>query len=140
MSTACVRRAAGAGHAEVRFANGQFQTFQVIGVDDATLAGVPVLNDGPVPTVLRAPDAALVDSGGTEASWRRRDSQRDQWPHGAPHLLRRPGRSPGDELLVNDHASWWPARGGVAALPAAAAALHDLVQRTRASCRRNGIG
>ena len=29
--------------AEVRFPNGRFQSFQLIGVDDATLAGVPVL-------------------------------------------------------------------------------------------------
>src|SRR3954471_11571325 len=43
------------GTAEVRFPNGRFQSFQVIGVDDATAVGV-----------LRSPDAALVAAGGTE--------------------------------------------------------------------------
>ena len=33
------------GSAEVRFPNGAFQTFQVIGVDDVTLSSVPVLKD-----------------------------------------------------------------------------------------------
>ena len=50
---------------EVRFPGGHFQTFQLIGVDDATAAGVPLLNDEAQVTVLRAPDAVLIDSGGT---------------------------------------------------------------------------
>ena len=34
------------GTAEARFPNGRFQPFQVIGVDDATLGGVPPVKDG----------------------------------------------------------------------------------------------
>lgn len=54
------------GMAEVHFPNGRFQTFQVIGVDDATLPGVPPLKNGISGAILRTPDAAIVDPGGTE--------------------------------------------------------------------------
>ena len=54
------------GTAEVRLPDGRFQPFQVIGVDDATLSSVPALKDGTSSTVLRTPDAAIVDPGGTE--------------------------------------------------------------------------
>jgi len=89
---------------EVRFPGGHFQTFQLIGVDDATAAGVPLLNTQAQVTVLRAPDAVLIDSGGTVGKLETPRFQRDQWPHGEPHLdaPTRPLVS-GDELLVNDH-------------------------------------
>ena len=54
------------GTAEVRFPDGRFQPFQVIGVDDATLSTAPALKDGASPAALRTPDAAIVDPGGTE--------------------------------------------------------------------------
>src|SRR5260370_33458194 len=41
------------GTAGVRFPNGEFQSFQIIGVDDATLAGVPPLRDGGSPPTSR---------------------------------------------------------------------------------------
>jgi putative ABC transport system permease protein len=92
------------GNAQVRFSNGAFQSFQVIGVDDATLGGVPPIGDGGTSAVLRSPDAVVVDAGGT---WGKLDTPQravDQWPRGKPHLdvptrLLRVG----DELLVNDH-------------------------------------
>lgn len=92
------------GTAEARFANGRFQPFQVIGVDDATLAGVPAIRDGTPLSVLRAPDAVVVDPGGTSGKLETPVRASDQWPHGAPHLDA-PTRelAPGDELLVNDH-------------------------------------
>ncbi len=92
------------GTAEARFANGRFQPFQVIGVDDATLAGVPAIRDGTPLSVLRAPDAVVVDAGGTSGKLETPVRASDQWPHGAPHLDA-PTRelAPGDELLVNDH-------------------------------------
>ncbi len=92
------------GTAEARFANGRIQPFRVIGVDDATLSGVPALEDGGSPAVLHAPDAAIVDPGGTEGKLETPVLQADQWPHGAPHLnaKTRP-LAVGDELLVNDH-------------------------------------
>src|SRR6476620_4934992 len=54
------------GTADARFPNGRFQPFQIIGVDDATLSSVPRLKDDESPAVLRSPDAAIVDPGGTE--------------------------------------------------------------------------
>ena len=91
------------GMAEVRFPNGQFQAFQVIGVDDSTLAGVPPLKDGVSPAVLRTPDSVIVDPGGTSGKLQTPVLAVDQWPGGRPHLDV-PTRSlaAGDELLVND--------------------------------------
>ena len=90
--------------AEVRFPNGHFQTFQVIGVDDATLAGVPLPPGRGDANELRAPDAVLIHSGGTDGKLQTPRDASDQWPHGAPHLDA-PTRAleVGDELLVNDH-------------------------------------
>src|ERR1035437_5326016 len=58
----------GVAQADARFANGRFQSFQVIGVDDATLTGVPPMKDGSTAAVLRAPDAVIVDEGGTSGN------------------------------------------------------------------------
>jgi putative ABC transport system permease protein len=90
------------GAADARFPNGRSQPFQIIGVDDATLSGVPGLIDGGSPIVLRSPDAAIVDPGGTEGKLETPLLEADQWPI-EPHLNApmRPLRA-GDELLVND--------------------------------------
>jgi putative ABC transport system permease protein len=92
------------GTADARFPNGRFQPLQLICVDDATLFGVPALQDGLSPDVLRAPDAVIVDPGGTEGKLGTPVSKADEWPFGAPHLSV-PTRelTVGDELLVNDH-------------------------------------
>ncbi len=103
-----VRSVAGVSHAEplalgsvdVRFPNGRFQTFQLIGVDDATLAGAPAVGDA---TQLRANNSVIVDAGGTEGKLETPLAKADQWPHAGvrldvpTRLLER-----GDELLVND--------------------------------------
>ncbi len=91
------------GQAEARFANGQFQSFQVIGVDDATLSGVPAIAGGEA-TLLRGLDAAVVDPGGTGGKLETPRLAADQWPQGPPHLAA-PTRplAAGDELSVNDH-------------------------------------
>ena len=91
------------GAADARFPNGRSQPFQIIGVDDATLSGVPGLIDGGSPIVLRSPDAAIVDPGGTEGKLETPLLEADQWPI-EPHLNApmRPLRA-GDELLVNDN-------------------------------------
>jgi putative ABC transport system permease protein len=90
------------GNVDVRFPNGRFQSFQVIGVDDATLAGAPRLRDGSPPTVLRAPDAVIVDPGGTSGKLETPLLKADQWPHDGVHLDV-PTREVkvGDVLLVN---------------------------------------
>ncbi|MGA9572576.1 MAG: ABC transporter permease [Lysobacterales bacterium] len=90
------------GDVDVRFPNGRFQSFQVIGVDDATLAGAPVLINGDSPEVLRAPDAVIVDAGGSSGKMQTPALKADQWPHDGAHL-NVPMRelTPGDELLAN---------------------------------------
>lgn len=92
------------GTAQARFPNGRFQPFQVIGVGDATLSGLPALRNGVSPLALRTPDAVAVDSGGTSGKLDTPVLASDQWPYGSPHL-HVPTRelAPGDELLVNDH-------------------------------------
>jgi putative ABC transport system permease protein len=91
------------GTVDARFPNGRFQSFQVIGVDDATLAGAPKLRDGGSPNVLRAPDSVIVDSGGTSGKLKTPVRRIDQWPHLGVRL-NVPTRElmPGDELLIND--------------------------------------
>src|SRR5712664_299689 len=89
---------------EARFPNGRFQPFQVICADDATLFGVPALKNDASPTVLHAPDAVIVDPGGTKGKLETPMLKADQWPYGEPHLSA-PTRelTVGDELLINDH-------------------------------------
>jgi putative ABC transport system permease protein len=91
------------GTAEVHLANGSFQSYEVIGVDDATLAGTPPIRGGAAPTVLHAPDAVLVSEGGTEGKLDTPVRAKDQWPYGRAHLgvPTRVLRA-GDELRVND--------------------------------------
>jgi putative ABC transport system permease protein len=91
------------GTADVRFPNGRFQSFQVIGVDDATLAGLPPLQDDVLPIALRTPDAVVVDAGGTSGKLQTPVHKADQWYGGPPHL-NVPTRTlaAGDDLLVND--------------------------------------
>jgi len=91
------------GTADARFPNGQFQQFQVIGVDDATLIGAPQLTHNRPSSLLRSPDAVAVDPGGTDDKLLVPAHAEDHWAHGAPRLdvplrLIRAG----DELLVND--------------------------------------
>ncbi len=90
------------GMADARFANGSFQTFQVIGVDDATLAGAPAIR-GASPNALCARDAVIVDAGGTAGKLQTPSRVRDQWPHDGTHLnVAMRELAKGDELLIND--------------------------------------
>src|SRR5579859_2809016 len=91
------------GSANVRFPNGRFQSFQVIGVDDATLAGLPPLQGGLATIILRSPDAVVVASGGTSGKLQTPVEKADQW-YGGPPRLNVPTRTlaAGDDLLVND--------------------------------------
>jgi putative ABC transport system permease protein len=90
------------GTAEVRFANGRFQTFQVIGVDDATLAGAPTL-PGDSGAGLREHNAVVVDAGGTDGKLETPFASADQLPRDGVHLdVPTRELAPGDELLINE--------------------------------------
>jgi putative ABC transport system permease protein len=91
------------GATQARFANGRFQSFQVIGVDDATLQGAPLVA-GSAPMVLHEGNTVVVDAGGTSGKLGTPIAAADQWPHDGVHLDV-PTReiASGDELLVNDH-------------------------------------
>jgi putative ABC transport system permease protein len=90
--------------ADARFPNGRFQTFQLVCVDDATLFGVPALKDGVSPTVLHAPDAVVVDPGGTDGKLETPLLKADQWTYGQLRLnVATRELAAEDELLVNDH-------------------------------------
>jgi len=85
-----------------RFPNGRFQTFQMIGVDDATLSGAPFLHKGGSSKILYRPDSVIVDSGGTSGKLQTPIYQKDKWPFDGVHLdaPTRPLKVD-DELLVN---------------------------------------
>lgn len=91
------------GSAEARFPNGRRQPFQVIGVDGATLVGVPPLRGDISALALHGPNAAVVDAGGSEGKLDTPVRLSDQWPTDGPHLDV-PSRelTVGDELEVND--------------------------------------
>ncbi len=86
------------GDVTARFPNGHFQSFQTIGVDDASLSGAPKSAD-----MLRLPDSVIVDSGGTSGKLQTPLHKKDRWSYDGSHLdvptreLRY-----GDELLIND--------------------------------------
>ena len=90
------------GTVEARFPNGRFQSFQVIGVDDATLAGAPAIGGTSV-SELRANNAVIVDAGGTSDKLETPIAKADQWPHDGVHLdVPTRELDKGDELLVNE--------------------------------------
>jgi putative ABC transport system permease protein len=90
---------------DARLPNGRFQSFDIIGVDDATLTGLPPLKGGVTPAALRAPDAVIVDPGGTDGKLETPTRKADQWPFGNQPHLDVPTRqlASGDEILVNDN-------------------------------------
>ncbi len=87
-----------------RFSNGHFQTFGVIGVDDATLSGVPKLSKGmDASTLLHIPTAIIVDGGGTDGKLQTPLYEKDVYPYDGVHL-NVPTRALrfGDALQIND--------------------------------------
>jgi putative ABC transport system permease protein len=92
------------GTADVVFPNGRVQPFQIIGVDDVTLTGVPQIQGGVPSTILRVPDTVIVDPGGTDGKLETPALAADQWPYNGPHLdVPTRELAQGDELLVNDN-------------------------------------
>jgi putative ABC transport system permease protein len=124
---------------DARFPDGRFQSFQIIAVDQATLFGLPPLENGVSPVVMRTPDAAVVAAGGTDGKLQTPALASDQWPYRShlgeasknqtttvfyrliPDFLKpnlgEPTRelAAGDVLLVNDHRVL--VRGRAMALP-----------------------
>ena len=91
------------GTTDVHFPSGEFQNFQVIGVDGPTLSGLPPLRGGVPRSALRTPDAAAVNAGGTTGKLQTPLLKADQWPS-HPHLDAPTRRlRAGDVVLVNDH-------------------------------------
>jgi len=86
-----------------RFPDGHFQSFQLIGVDNANLSGVPPLTEGRGVDALFTPDSVIVDPGGTSGKLQTPDLKQDQWPHDGAHLNASSRKlTSGDELLVNE--------------------------------------
>lgn len=76
------------GTLRARLDDGRFRSVQVIGVDDATLIGLPPPIRGLNSTTLRGADAVIVDEASSRALLRRANSA-------APLVL-------GDAMLIND--------------------------------------
>lgn len=93
------------GSAPARLPNGKFITVDLIGVDDATLRGLPASAHVDSAQAIRAPDAALFDLGGTHGQLVLPEHAGDWWPRGKPRMDV-PVRGPrlGDEFLVNSNA------------------------------------
>lgn len=93
------------GTATARLPHGRFLPVDVVGVDDATLIGVPASVPSEVALRLRAPDAVLADHGGTRGQLVVPESAGDAWAYGAPRP-EAPARDvrEGDELHVNNAA------------------------------------
>ncbi|SFV91085.1 protein of unknown function DUF214 [hydrothermal vent metagenome] len=85
------------GDVTARYANGHFQSFQTIGVDDATLSGAPKPAN-----LLHIPNSVIVDSGGTEGKLLTPVNKKDIWPYDGSHL-NAPTRELryGDTMLIN---------------------------------------
>lgn len=88
------------GTADARMPDGRLQSFDVIGLDDATLSGAPPVDGKSGAPLLRTAEAAIVDAGGSEGKLDTQDrpSPGDLHPAGPTRLLRA-----GDELLIADH-------------------------------------
>ncbi len=85
------------GDVTARYANGHFQSFQTIGVDDATLSGSPQPAN-----LLHIPNSVIIDSGGTEGKLQTPLSKKDVWSYDGSHL-QAPTRELryGDVMLIN---------------------------------------
>jgi putative ABC transport system permease protein len=87
------------GDVTARFANGHFQNFQMMGVDNATLSGAPKK----LAHLLRIPDSIIVDSGGTSGKLQTPLHKKDIWPYDGAHLAAKTRMLHyGDKLLIND--------------------------------------
>jgi putative ABC transport system permease protein len=93
------------GTADAHFADGHFQAFQIIGLDDASLAGLPQIEGMPhTAKLLRTPNSVVVATGGSSGKLDVLSNYQPlQQKHNAPTELPIRELTQGDELLVNDH-------------------------------------
>lgn len=91
------------GTVEARMPDGRLQPFDVIGLDDATLAGAPMVDGAPSAPLLRTADAVVVDAGGSDGKLDtgERPGLGAITSFAPTRLLRA-----GDELLIADHRAW----------------------------------
>jgi putative ABC transport system permease protein len=91
------------GDVTARYANGAFQSFQMIGVDDATLSGSPKKNNGMGKDALRLPQSVVVDGGGTLNKLFTPKEKKDMWQFDGVHLNGdKRELAFGDEMLINN--------------------------------------
>jgi len=91
------------GDVTARYANGAFQSFRMIGVDDATLSGSPKENNGMGENALRLPQSVIVDNGGTVGKLQTPKLKKDMWPFDGVHLnVPKRELAFGDEMLIDD--------------------------------------
>lgn len=91
------------GDVTARYANGTFQSFGMIGVDDATLSGSPRENNGMGEDALRLPQSVIVDGGGTVDKLLTPKLQKDMWQFDGVHLnVAKRELAFGDEMLIDD--------------------------------------
>ncbi len=88
--------------AKMEYADGRFQSVEIIGVDRPTFVGAPPAADDASNQRLRWPDAALVAAGGTQGKLNTPALEADRW---AGPRLNAPTRQlqAGDEVSINDH-------------------------------------
>lgn len=93
----------GLAHVTARHANGAFQDLELVGVDDATLAGAPLMPNGKSAMALRIPNSVIIDDGGTTGKTQTPIARADQWPTNGPHLQAntRP-LAKGDTIQINN--------------------------------------
>ncbi len=91
------------GDATARFPNGHFQSFQMIGVDDAILSGAPKTGNALSAALLHMPDSVIVDGGGSSGKLQTPIHTKDMWPYDGAHLgVPTRKLQYGDTLIIND--------------------------------------
>lgn len=92
------------GSLRARLPGGRFRSVSVVGVDDATMIGLPPSLTAEQQKLLREPDAVLVDEVSTHTLLRPGDVGDEGWGTAARGRLGAPTRplAKGDELTVND--------------------------------------
>lgn len=88
----------------LRLPHGRFVTVDVIGVDDATFIGLPPETPPSLASLLREPDAVLIDQSGTRGQLVVPVAADQWWPPEHPAVAPAVrNAADGDELALNNH-------------------------------------